>query len=243
MTEITMPRDRKRGFRPMTVNDENYLWRVTWMDEHTCLELQYAGVRNGQILLVDLRAKPEMGILGGVFNLDKQRQHIVVRPKFVREAVIYGLEHGWTPHISAPILKIDAHEANLPFVELVKTEFDLVLDDILTRTPLIDDINLQGFDIDLMQALVNDQYLINIKTQKTDDPCCLILTVGELSPNCSDHLQAGEFMKKQWLNNICYKGFEAHQIIYKPQTIDFRFVTINKTAAYCVTGKVVINRY
>src|SRR5689334_3451159 len=92
----------KRGFRPMTVNDEPYLWRVTWMEDHTCLEIQYAGIRNGQTLMLDLDAK-RIRFLGVTSNLDEQRQNIVVRPKFVREAVIYGLEHGWTPHISAPI--------------------------------------------------------------------------------------------------------------------------------------------
>jgi hypothetical protein len=238
-----MPRDRKRGFRPMTVNDEKYFWRVTWVEQHTCLEIQYAGMRNGQVLFVELRAKPMMGLIGGVFNLDESGQNIVVRPKFVREAVLYGLEHGWTPHITAPTLKIDAHEANLPFAELVKTEFDLVLDDILSQTPLIDDTNLQGFNTDLRHALIQGEYFTNLNTQRTDDPRCILIATGESSPACQDHFQVSEFLKKQWLSNICYKGFEAHRIIYKPETIDFRFVTINKIANYCVTGKIAIERY
>ncbi|MFN8372159.1 MAG: hypothetical protein U0694_04695 [Anaerolineae bacterium] len=221
--------DKMRGFRPMTADDEKYLWRVSRYEDQMMLEILHAS-SSGQRVVISLRTNG---------SVDHSAQ-MMVKPNMVREAVNYALAHGWTPQIAAPAFRVDGQEANLPFVDVVKTPFEATVDDILSRTPLIDASSLQGFELDMRHFLAQGELLTHVSTQKTDDPRCLLLATGELSPTCHDQRLAGEFITKQWLENICYKGFEAHQIYYRSQAIAFHFVTISKAAPYCVSGRVVI---
>ncbi len=110
---------KKRGFREITVNGVTYRWRVSYA--------QYSGLANpiaiGISVLGPKSSKQPLSYsLHSSFTVIYQYKNgrflitdfvpnpdapASITPRFVRQAILYGLEHGWTPDKRADALSFE----------------------------------------------------------------------------------------------------------------------------------------
>jgi hypothetical protein len=103
---------RTRGLRIITVQDVEFRWRFLPEENNSVLVI-YGSTSGCQPLRVTLRGWRDAWLSVPSANTNEPS---VIKPKFVSQAVIYGLANGWLPSQAGPSLCVSFKDGEFQVV-------------------------------------------------------------------------------------------------------------------------------
>lgn len=94
---------RAPNLRIITVQDMKFRWRFASKVCDNILSI-YGANSYRHPLMVTMLGHHDSWF---VFSLDRTKQGTTMGPKFVSQAIAYGLENGWNPDASGPPMQVD----------------------------------------------------------------------------------------------------------------------------------------
>ncbi|MEM6284091.1 MAG: hypothetical protein AAF787_18000 [Chloroflexota bacterium] len=112
---------KKRGYRPIIVNDKQYRWRFAASVPRSSLYVTTADT-SGQTLIVNMTdwINPWFNLAGFMANGDEMILYVghrnkpeIITNRFVRRVILFALEHGWQPDTAAENFYIEYYNGEL----------------------------------------------------------------------------------------------------------------------------------
>jgi hypothetical protein len=92
---------KRRGFRQIIVNEIEYRWRLAAATPHSSLRVNLAETK-GQTLFVQLFDFIRYtGLWTEQLLSATTNERVIITNKFVKQVILFALENGWKPEISA----------------------------------------------------------------------------------------------------------------------------------------------